>query len=145
VSARSTSSTSGTPCRRTSRLAWSTPGSRGRICHGRGPDEAIRAACLSRLVDDALAEGCTRLVLDARGENGDRADRRTISRVLQRHDAVDKMVYEHLRSHEDPALWIPDVLAWCHGAGGDWRRRIAQIVQSVVDVGTVDRNGRALQ
>jgi hypothetical protein len=79
----------------------------GRICHGRGPDEAIRAACLSRLVDDALAEGCTRLVLDARGENGDRADRRTISRVLQRHDAVDKMVYEHLRSHEDRRCGSP--------------------------------------
>jgi hypothetical protein len=46
----------------------------GRIYHGQGPDEAIRAACLSRLVDDALAEGCTRLVLDTRGENGDRAD-----------------------------------------------------------------------
>jgi hypothetical protein len=65
--------------------------------------------------------------------------------MLQHHDAVDGPAYEHLRSHEDPALWIPDVLAWCHGAGGDWRRRIAPLVRTTVDVGTVDRNGRILR
>ena len=117
-------------------------GLRGHIYHGRGLDEAVRGVCLSRLVANALEEGCTRLVLDSRGQDGDRADRRTIVRVLQRHDAVDKMTYEHLRSHEDPALWIPDVLAWCHGAGGDWWRRIAPVVRATIDVGTVDRNGR---
>ena len=120
-------------------------GLRGHIYHGRGLDEAVRGACLTRLVADALVEGCTRFVLDSRGLEGDRADRRTVARVLQRHDAVDKMAYEHLRSHEDPALWIPDVLAWCHGAGGDWRRRIAPIVRAVTDIGTVDRNGRTVR
>jgi hypothetical protein len=97
------------------------------------------------LVANALAEGCTRLVSDSRGQDGDRADRRTIVRVLQRHEAVDDMASEHLRSHEDPALWIPDVLAWCYGAGGDWRRRIAPAVRATIDVGVVDRNGRAVR
>jgi hypothetical protein len=28
------------------------------------------------------------------------------------------------------ALWVSDAVAWCHGAGGDWLRRIAPLVVS---------------
>jgi hypothetical protein len=34
---------------------------------------------------------------------------------------------EHMRAFEEPLLWLPDALAWAHGAGGEWRQRIAVI------------------
>jgi hypothetical protein len=49
-------------------------------------------------------------------------------------DLGGRLTYEHLRSHEDPALWIADAVAWCHGAGKDWRRRVAPLVKEVIDV-----------
>lgn len=45
------------------------------------------------------------------------------------------LVYEHIHSSAEPALWVSDAIAWCHGAGSDWRRRIAPIVGAVVDLG----------
>ncbi|NKE55874.1 hypothetical protein FXN61_03155 [Lentzea sp. PSKA42] len=31
-------------------------------------------------------------------------------------------------STQDELLWIPDVVAWCHGAEGDWARRVHSLV-----------------
>lgn len=58
-----------------------------------------------------------------------------IASVLARGGPAE-LAYEHLRPHEDPALWIPDAVAWCFGAGGDWRRRISALVEDVVPIST---------
>jgi hypothetical protein len=38
------------------------------------------------------------------------------------------LVYEHVRAHLEPNLWAADAIAWAYGAGGDWRRRIRNLV-----------------
>jgi len=110
-------------------------GLRTRVYTGCGPDEAVRQACLQRLVHDLVAMGAQRLVLEGRGRREDLADRHTIRHVLGPRPSSAGLVYEHLRSHEDPLLWVPDAVAWCHGAGGEWRRRVTPIVDTVIDLG----------
>jgi hypothetical protein len=115
-------------------------GLRSRIYLGRGPSEAVRQRCLARLVADLLEERVERLVLDARGPAQDHLDRRVIFQTLcDRGAPIDSFLYEHLSSHGDPALWVPDAIAWCHGAGGEWRKRVAPLVEAVTDIGVVPR------
>lgn len=47
------------------------------------------------------------------------------------------MVYEHIHSSGEPALWVSDAVAWCHGAAGDWKRRVAPLVGNATDLGTL--------
>ena len=113
---------------------------RVRIYTGRGPKDAIRATLLRELVAGVVDAGGQRLVIESRGLALDREDRREIVRTLQRLRAPgDALAYEHFRPHEDPALWIPDAVAWCFGAGGDWRRRVELLVDKVVDCGDLPR------
>ena len=79
-------------------------------------------------------------MIESRGLARDRDDRRAIAATLQRLRAPgDALSYEHFQPHEDPALWIPDAVAWCFGAGGDWRRRIDPLVDKVLDLGDLPR------
>ncbi|PSL55548.1 hypothetical protein B0I31_105514 [Saccharothrix carnea] len=115
-------------------------GFRSRIYLGRGPSEAVRQVCLARLVTDLVEERVMRVVLDGRGPVEDRIDRRVITRSLRECGVPDDSIfYEHLNSHGDPALWVPDAIAWCYGAGGEWRRRVAPLVEAVIDIGVVTR------
>jgi hypothetical protein len=115
-------------------------GVRTRIYVGRGHSEAARQVCLARLVEDLLDLGARRMLLDSRGHEEDFLDRRVVVNVLQRRGVgSDRLVYEHLASHGDAALWVPDAVAWCYGAGGEWKRRVAGLVEEVVDIGTATR------
>ncbi len=42
------------------------------------------------------------------------------------------LAYEHRRAYEEPLLWAADAMAWCYGAGGEWRRRIAPTLDKAV-------------
>lgn len=105
-----------------------TAGVRGRVYLGHGPAEAVRAACLTKLVADVVERKALRLVLESRGHAGDRSDRRVIHNAIHDRWVAHKLVYEHLRPHEDPALAIADAVAWYLGAGSEWRRRIMPII-----------------
>lgn len=66
---------------------------------------------------DLLAVDCHRLVLESRGPSDDLRGTRTISTALGPAPSKSGLVHEHLRPYEDPLLWLPDAVAWCHGAG----------------------------
>jgi hypothetical protein len=100
---------------------------------GRGKSERVRSKLLPLLIEDAIAAGVTRLVLDSRDQVANGRDRLVIGTRTKAHDAG--LVYEHIQSSSEPALWISDAMAWCHGAGGDWKRRIEPVTGSVVDLG----------
>jgi hypothetical protein len=107
---------------------------------GLGRSERVRESCLRRLIDDAVKLNLQRLVLESRGQGPDRNDRKIIAESLriQSDPALASppgLVYEHLRAHEEPVLWIPDAVAWCHGAHRQWRSRISPLVERVVDLG----------
>jgi hypothetical protein len=111
-----------------------------RIYVGHGQADAVRERGLQVAVYDLVAVGLQRLVMDARWHDGNQSDRRVIHAALLRTDTRPETVsYEHLSSHEEPALWIADAVAWCYGAGGEWRRRVDSIVETVTDMGRVDR------
>jgi hypothetical protein len=84
-------------------------------------------------VNDLLARQAHRLVIDSRNEQ-DIYDERTLRRLLGSHPSASRLVYEHVDSTSACLLWIADVVAWCYGAGQDWRKRVDPIVHTVVDV-----------
>jgi hypothetical protein len=73
--------------------------------------DSARAVLLERLVSEAIDRGVSRLVLDSRDHAG--------------------IVYEHIQSSAEPALWVSDAVAWCIGAGGDWVRRVNPLVTRI--------------
>jgi hypothetical protein len=93
-------------------------------------DEPARQACLMRLTEDLAGQSAHRMVLDSR-EGRDKHDRMTIKRTLDKHGTRPQLVYEHLSGPNEPLLWIADAVAWCWGAGGAWRRRMAPIISRV--------------
>lgn len=77
--------------------------------------------------------GANRLVLDSR-EARDEHDLLTIRTSLGKYARSTGLVYEHLPSEGDALLWIPDIVAWCYGAGGDWLRRVQPLMGKVTDL-----------
>lgn len=116
---------------------------RTRVYCGRGEPDTTRQQLLSMLVVDLMALDVRRMVFDSRGPDRDQADRRTVHSTLTCAGVdLDLVTYEHLRSHEEPALWVPDAVAWCYGAGGEWRRRVEPVVEKTIDLGKVVRRRR---
>jgi hypothetical protein len=56
---------------------------------------------------------------------------RVISDAVAKEEAHDRFHYLHAAPTSEPLLWLPDILAWAYGAGGDWLRR-ASITMSAV-------------
>ncbi|GAA0636680.1 hypothetical protein GCM10009547_46250 [Sporichthya brevicatena] len=86
-----------------------------------------RAACLSALVDDLAGTAAPLLVL----EQDDSLLSWDRQRLVELSRTYPGLRYEHRRAREEPALAIPDAIAWCWAKGGDWRRRIAPAVSQV--------------
>ena len=94
-------------------------------------EEHARQECLVAVMVDLTAMGVSRLVLDTRQER-DWHDKQTIRAVLG--GAKETFLYEHVPSSQEQLLWIVDVVAWCYGAGGEWRRRVTPLVARVIDL-----------
>ncbi|NUT22453.1 MAG: hypothetical protein HOV77_25045 [Hamadaea sp.] len=93
---------------------------------------AARMGCLRQLlVDESTA--MTRLVLDA-CETMDHRDRRLIYLAARDIGMAPTFTYEHLRSFEEPLLWVSDAVAWAVGAGRSWHTRVTDVVAVVVEV-----------
>ncbi|SDP76842.1 hypothetical protein SAMN04487914_13628 [Arthrobacter sp. ok909] len=95
------------------------------------PDKAARPLCLERLVQDLVAAGATRLVLES-DESLEQADRRIIAKRLKSLGADDGLRYMHCKPHEEPLLWVGDAVAWCYQKGGDWVRKASPLVQEII-------------
>lgn len=91
-----------------------------------GPDEAARATCITALVEELTVLRPQHLILESRNDHCDRVDRRIIRAALAKNGH--EVQYRHLAGRQEPLLWIPDAVAWAHGAGGDWSRRARPLV-----------------
>lgn len=100
----------------------------GLVYTSRDRETRARADCLTALVPDLIEHGVTRLTLESR-QGRDDEDRAVLYEALRKAGA--ELPYEHLRPVAEPALWWPDAVAWAYGAGGDWRRRIAPVVEKI--------------
>jgi hypothetical protein len=94
-------------------------------------EERSRQECLARLTEDLLDVDGHRLVLDSR-ETRDAHDELTIRCALGKRARDTGLVYEHINSTTEPLLWLADIAGWCQGAGGDWARRAAPMIGSVI-------------
>ncbi|WP_370946760.1 hypothetical protein AB5J62_04035 [Amycolatopsis sp. cg5] len=97
----------------------------------RKTEESARQACLFRAITDLLGLRAHRLVLDTRDDRNAH-DKQTLRRALGNRPSTTEMTYEHLDSTAEPLLWLSDAIAWCHGAGGEWRTRIAPLVTAII-------------
>ncbi|MFD1146873.1 hypothetical protein [Saccharothrix hoggarensis] len=107
-------------------------GLRSRVWHCReGHDVAARQVCLSAVVPKMIDLGVSRLVLES-CQHQDAKDRKTLAEAVRK--AGGRLSYEHFRPTEDALLWVSDAVAWCYGAGGEWRRRVGVLLDDVTDV-----------
>jgi hypothetical protein len=75
-----------------------------------------------------IGSGVTSWTLDDQEPVQQVRDRVSIAHALTGVDHHFHLVYDHRRSHTEPLLWAADALCWAVGAGGDWRRRVAVVV-----------------
>ncbi|MDQ2582647.1 hypothetical protein [Saccharothrix yanglingensis] len=90
-------------------------------------DQVARQACLMAAGRHVLDISAARPVLESCAHQ-DVLDRRTLAVLKKKIFHLD---HEHFRPHEDPMLWASDAIAWCYGAGGEWRRRVACLLEGV--------------
>lgn len=83
-----------------------------------------RDACLQQASRDSATQGVRRLVLD-RNDSYVKRDEASILKGATRA-GIKPVPFEfgHMRRHEEPMLWVPDVLGWCYARGGSWRQRV---------------------
>ncbi|WP_410639332.1 DUF3800 domain-containing protein [Amycolatopsis sp. lyj-346] len=96
-------------------------------------EEAARQRCLTLLAEHLLGLQAHRLVLDSRNHR-DGHDRQTLQRALGFRPSKTELTYEHVDSTAEPLLWVSDAVAWCFGAGGDWRRRACPVIAECFDL-----------
>lgn len=59
-------------------------------------------------------------------------DNQVLYEAVRKMQLTDRLTYEHLAPYMVPLLWIPDAVAWAYAKGGDWRRRVAPMLDHVV-------------
>ncbi|WP_448062237.1 hypothetical protein [Cellulomonas hominis] len=61
-------------------------------------------------------------------------DRRWLFEELRRSTLTPQLSYVHRHRHEEPLPVMPDAVAWCWQRGGEWRRRVKNIIAEVHDL-----------
>jgi hypothetical protein len=75
------------------------------------------------------------LVLDSRGPDRDRRDRRCIARTLRHIEQPDSLQYTHRGSRDEPLLCLPDAIGWAVGAEGLWKGLAEPVVDEIIELG----------
>lgn len=95
----------------------------------RARDDCFRSM-VPHLVDQL---GVSRMVVESCDQ--DHRDNQVIREMVAKSGAEDRFVYLHSAPASEPLLWLPDVVAWAVGRGGDWKRRYGVGAVQVFDVG----------
>jgi hypothetical protein len=95
-------------------------------CERGAPELDSRRSCLTRIVEDHAT--AHRLIVE-RDDSLVAHDRRFLYDAVRKTSAG--LTYEHMRPHEECLLWVPDALAWCWSAGGEWGRRVRGMLAEV--------------
>ncbi|MEY4310477.1 MAG: hypothetical protein RLZ71_403 [Actinomycetota bacterium] len=82
-----------------------------------------RAECLEKLIFQAAERKLHRIVIE-RDYSFEKADLRVIRSALSVSGLDTQIEYAHENPHEEPALWIPDAVAWSFVKGGEWKARL---------------------
>lgn len=97
---------------------------------GRRYELDARAACLRALVADVAGDDRGLLVL----EQDDSLlgwDKQQLIELSREFGCRDTLRYRHERAAAEQLLALPDAIAWCWAKGGEWRKRIEPVVDTV--------------
>lgn len=90
------------------------------------PERVARGEALRAVVDELPGLDVTRVVLE-QDDSVVAFDRRMLSEALKR--VADPFEFQHMRATQEPLLWIPDAVAWCHRhKRQEWRARVRPFV-----------------
>lgn len=84
-------------------------------------DECFRAM-VPELIEDL---GVSRMVIESCDQ--DRQDNQVIREMVVKGQAEERFSYLHSAPACEPLLWLPDIVAWAVGRGGDWKRRCGDV------------------
>ncbi|MGW0455864.1 hypothetical protein [Gordonia sputi] len=93
-----------------------------------------RRSALDAVVRDLADAAASTLIIEQDDSLVD-ADRATLYAAVRRHQVPD-LSYRHERPTQEPLLWVSDAVVWCYVKGGDWRRRVDPVIESVIQVST---------
>jgi hypothetical protein len=62
----------------------------------------------------------------------DHLDRNLINRFVSEGIRFPKVV--HVEPNREPLLWLPDIIAWAYGRGGEWKRSVEPQIEKVLIV-----------
>lgn len=94
----------------------------------RGRQTDARSECWRMLVSQLVGLGVVELTIEQIDKGGKARDLRDIRNALLAMGRESDLVYAHKDPVGEPMLWMADATAWCAGAGGTWRARIASIL-----------------
>ncbi len=60
----------------------------------------------------------------------DHLDRQCINRFISEGARFPKVM--HVQPNREPLLWVPDIIAWAYGRGGEWKRSVEPLIEKVV-------------
>jgi len=87
-----------------------------------------RERCLASVIRDCAQSQSITI------ESGsvDHFDRQLINRLVS--DGISFPKVMHVAPSEEPLLWLPDIIAWAYGRGGEWRKSVDPLIEKVFNV-----------
>lgn len=92
-----------------------------------------RDACLTGIVAHAAQNSHTKIVIE-RDESIEKADHQTLFREVRRHGLGGTLSYALEAPHQEPLLWVADVIAWSYTKGGEWKKRADPLIAGVTQL-----------
>ena len=62
----------------------------------------------------------------------DHLDRNLINRSVSERIRFPRVM--HIEPNREPLLWLPDIIAWAYGRGGEWKKSIEPLIEKVLIV-----------
>jgi hypothetical protein len=85
-------------------------------------ERRTRDECFRVMVPELIEQlSVARMVVESCDQ--DRQDNQVIREMVMKTQAEERFSYLHSAPANEPLLWLPDIVAWAIGRGGDWKRR----------------------
>lgn len=88
---------------------------------------SARIKCLNELSEHELVRATSQLTLES--SNSIELDKKILSNITYEH-AGKFPHYRHLPSAQEPLLWLPDIVAWCVGKGGEFENLVKPLLRA---------------
>lgn len=93
-----------------------------------------RDECFRMMVPELVEQlGVSRMVVESCDQ--DHQDNQVIREMVTKAQAEERFAYLHTAPANEPLLWLPDIMAWAVGRGGDWKHRCGDVRIEIREVG----------